>query len=153
MDTDFQEVAEIKTIYISNVELSQRPKLLSSKDAFNHLLKVPNFVENLDYIECFYVIYLTRGNNVICVKLISQGGTEGTVVDPKIIFQNALKINAHSMILSHNHPSGEVRPSESDIRLTKKVREGGKFLDIPVLDHLIISREKYFSFADEGKLA
>jgi DNA repair protein RadC len=81
---------------------------------------------------------------------ISSGGLSGTVADVRIIMQAALKSNACSIILSHNHPSGNLIPSEADKDLTKKIREAGKFLDIPALDHLIITSETYFSFADEG---
>jgi DNA repair protein RadC len=81
---------------------------------------------------------------------ISAGGLNGTVADVRIIMQTALKSNACSIILSHNHPSGNLVPSEADKDLTKKIREAGKFLDIPALDHLIITSESYFSFADEG---
>ena len=84
--------------------------------------------------------------------LISKGGQGGTIADPKIIFKSALENNAASIILAHNHPSGNLKPSQADINLTKKLREAGSFLDIPVLDHLIFTDTSYFSFADEGIL-
>ncbi|MEJ7557075.1 MAG: JAB domain-containing protein [Pedobacter sp.] len=84
------------------------------------------------------------------MSTISQGGTAGTVVDPKLLFTTALKLKATSLILAHNHPSGELNPSEADIRITDKLVEGGKLLDIPILDHLFISANGYYSMSDEG---
>lgn len=81
---------------------------------------------------------------------ISTGGTSGCIADPKVIFQIALKSNSSSVIVAHNHPSGNINPSNSDKELTKKLRSAGSFLDIPVLDHIILTSESYFSFADEG---
>jgi DNA repair protein RadC len=86
------------------------------------------------------------------MDIISRGGISGTVADPKLIFAAALKASASSIILAHNHPSGSLKPSEADIRLTKKLKEGGLYLEIPVLDHIILSKEGYYSFADEGLL-
>jgi DNA repair protein RadC len=83
---------------------------------------------------------------------VSLGGVSGTVVDAKIIFKKALEIPASAIILCHNHPSGNLRPSGADIEITKKVKEGGALIDINVLDHLIVSERGYFSFADEGML-
>ncbi len=91
-------------------------------------------------------------NKVLGVCKISIGGLAGTVTDPKKIFQTALKANAASVILCHNHPSGNLKPSKSDIEITKKCVEAGNFLDLKVLDHVIVTRDGYFSFADEGML-
>lgn len=82
--------------------------------------------------------------------LVSKGGQAGTIADPKIIFNIALENHAASVILAHNHPSGNLRPSQADLELTKKLRTAGQFLDMPVLDHLIITDQGFFSFADEG---
>ena len=89
---------------------------------------------------------------VIKKEAISKGGISGTVADPKLIFKAALDSKASSLILVHNHPSGNLKPSEADKRLTKKVVEGGRMLDLPILDHLIFTNHGYFSFADEGIL-
>lgn len=106
----------------------------------------------LDWVEEFVVIALNRANKVIGFYKVSSGGLTGTVADPKVIYQFALLSSATSIILSHNHPSGNTRPSQADIDLTLKIRDAGKFLDIKLLDHIIITDESYTSFADEGYL-
>jgi len=98
------------------------------------------------------VLLLNRANRVLGFVKISEGGVSGTVVDPKKIFQIALKANASGIILAHNHPSGNTTPSASDESITAKIVAAGKFLEISVLDHLIITSEQYFSFSDEGRL-
>jgi DNA repair protein RadC len=102
--------------------------------------------------ESFWILLLNRANRMIRKVSISEGGIAGTVADPKKIFKIALDQNATAIILCHNHPSGNIQPSEADIRLTKKMKEAGLLLDLPILDHLIISSNGYFSFADEGML-
>jgi DNA repair protein RadC len=102
--------------------------------------------------EQFWVVLLNRANRVIRKVQISQGGVAGTVADPKIIFKSALDDLASGVILAHNHPSGNLSPSQADITLTQKLKEGGRLLEIQVLDHLIVGGHKYFSFADEGLL-
>ena len=125
------------------------PAIQSSRDAYN--LMLPNWTD-IEYCESFYVILLNRKNNVLGVSKISFGGLAGTVVDPKKVFQIALKANSAVVILAHNHPSGNTNPSKSDIDITKKCAQAGKFLDMAVLDHIIVTRGGYFSFADEGLL-
>ena len=125
------------------------PKIESSRDVFDLLL--PNWLD-IDYVESFHVVLLNRGGRLIGVSKISVGSVSGTVADPKKIFQTALKANATSVILCHNHPSGQTRPSKNDEDITKRCGEAGKFLDLPVLDHIILTRAEYFSFADEGML-
>lgn len=102
--------------------------------------------------EEFYVLYLNRGNFVIKKQQISIGGMAGTIADGKIIFKAALEFNACGIILAHNHPSGRLVPSEPDKRLTRQLKEFAKLIDIEVLDHLILSDQGYYSFADEGIL-
>lgn len=102
--------------------------------------------------EYFSVIYLNRSNRAVHFYLVSQGGMSGTVADPRILLQMALMVGAVSMILCHNHPSGSLRPSHADRELTLKIREAARYHDILVLDHIILSDEGYFSFADEGLL-
>ena len=126
----------------------QQAKITSSRDVYELLL--PDLTDN--YYEAFYVIFLDRANKVIRKLNISMGGVAGTVVDPKKIFKLALDHNASSIILAHNHPSNNLQPSDNDIKLTKKLQEAGKALDIPVLDHIISGNDNYFSFADEGML-
>ncbi|WP_298342219.1 JAB domain-containing protein [uncultured Algibacter sp.] len=95
------------------------------------------------------VLLLNRNNQVLGVYPLSKGGVSGTVIDAKLVFGVALKCSASNIIIAHNHPSGNLKPSEADKNITKKLIEAGKFLDIKLLDHLIITRSAYFSFADE----
>jgi DNA repair protein RadC len=125
------------------------PTITSSRDAFDLLV---NDWPDIDYCESFMVMLLSRGNNVLGVCRISFGSVAGTVADPKKIFQTALAANASAIILAHNHPSGLIRPSANDNMVTTKCVEAGKFLDLPVLDHIIVTRDKYFSYGDEGHL-
>jgi DNA repair protein RadC len=126
----------------------QRKIIASSRDAFELFHPV---VGDLPYEE-FWILTLNRGNRIRRSIRISQGGVAGTVADPKKIFKLALEDNASALILCHNHPSGLIRPSSNDNLVTNKCRESGRFLDLPVLDHLIIAGESYFSYADEGLL-
>ncbi|GJM28330.1 MAG: DNA repair protein RadC [Cyclobacteriaceae bacterium] len=103
-------------------------------------------------MEMFWVVYLNRAHMVINSQQISQGGVSGTLVDPRLIFKHALNHLASAIILVHNHPSGQLSPSQADIGLTKKLLNAGKLMEIPVLDHLIFTNSGYFSFADEGLL-
>lgn len=127
-------------------EVEQRHKITSSRDAF--VVCEPH-LEGLAHEE-FWVLFLNRNNRVIKLDNISKGGIAGTVVDPRIIFKRAIEQLACAMILIHNHPSGNLKPSQQDIDITKRMVEAGKFLEVKVLDHLIISKHGYFSFADEG---
>lgn len=102
--------------------------------------------------EVFAVVFLNRANKINDCKIISEGGITGTVADPRIILKKALEEDAVSLILCHNHPSGSLKPSKADEELTYKIKEAAKYFDIKVLDHLIVSDDGYFSFADEGIL-
>jgi DNA repair protein RadC len=104
------------------------------------------------HMELFAVVFLNQANRVNHFEIISQGGITGTVADPRIILKKALEKNAVNLILCHNHPSGSLKPSKADEELTHKIKEAAKFFDIKVIDHLIVSEEGYFSFADEGIL-
>lgn len=106
--------------------------------------------DKLELLEQFRILLTNRANKVMGVVEISSGGISGTTADPKLIFATALKACASGIILAHNHPSGNLKPSQSDLDLTRKLKEAGKLLDIQVLDHLIITSEGYMSFADEG---
>jgi DNA repair protein RadC len=126
----------------------ERPKISSAKDVFE-LFKAD--LPDIPHEE-FWILLLNRANRVIKKEQISQGGVTGTVADPKIIFKIALQELACSIILAHNHPSGNLIASQADIILTKKLQEGAKLLDIQILDHIIIGGLKFYSFADEGLL-
>lgn len=102
--------------------------------------------------EVFVVAYLNRANKVIHLETISEGGITGTVADPRIILKKALEHNAVSLVLCHNHPSGNLKPSRADELLTQKIKQAALLLDLSVLDHVIVSEEGYYSFADEGLL-
>jgi DNA repair protein RadC len=102
--------------------------------------------------EVFAIVFLNQANRVNHFEVISQGGITGTVADPRLILKKALELHAVNIILCHNHPSGNLKPSKSDEDLTIKIRDAAKILDIKVIDHIIVSREGYFSFADEGML-
>ena len=119
-----------------------------SKDAFERFLP---YIDDLRQ-EHFLVMYLNQSNHALKVECISNGGTTHVIADPKIIFKNALNLNATCIILGHNHPSGNPRPSEDDRLLTKKLLAGGKLLDIKVTDHIIIGNERYYSFRDHGEM-
>lgn len=129
-------------------EARQKKKISNSQDAcmiFDPLLR------DLEHEE-FWVLLLNRANMVIDVRLISKGGVSGTVVDPKLVFHEALRVKASGIILSHNHPSTNPQPSDKDRQLTRKLKEAGNFLEIAVLDHIIIAGRSFYSFADEGDL-
>ena len=125
---------------------SAKPRITCSADAVD-VIK-PDLLD-LDHEE-FWIIILNRANYVLKKIQISRGGISGTVADPKLIFKSALEQSGSSIILIHNHPSGNLQPSQADISLTKNLKEAGKFMEIPVLDHIIVSDNCYFSFADEG---
>lgn len=126
----------------------EKTLIKTSRDAY---LVVRYNLLNLNHEE-FWLICLNRSNKVIGKWKISSGGISGTVADPKMIFEKALSTKASGIIIAHNHPSGNLRPSASDIKITKQLRNAGEFLDLPVLDHLILTDSGYFSFADENLL-
>lgn len=127
-------------------EGAMKVKISSSRDA-NAVLKA--VLTDKAYEE-FWIILLNRANSVIALRKISEGGMSGTVVDPKKIFKTALENHASGIILGHNHPSGALTPSEADQRITRKIANAGEMLEINVLDHLIITDDGFYSFADEG---
>ncbi len=119
-----------------------------SKDSFERFLP---YIDDMRQ-EHFLVLYLNQSNHALKVECISNGGTTHVIADPKLIFKNALSLNATAIILGHNHPSGNPRPSEDDRQLTKKLVAAGKLLDINVIDHVIIGNERYYSFRDHGEM-
>ena len=151
MENTFYQLAEIEISYHPKFKASERPQIDSSVKAYQTLLHNWN-QDRIELIEEFKIILLNRRNRVLGMVNISQGGMAGTIADPKIIFAVALKACASGIILSHSHPSGESNPSDADLKLTRKLTEVGKLLDINILDHIIVCSESYFSFADEGLL-
>jgi len=153
----FKGIGEAKAITIVSAlelakrrrvaEVKQKEKISGSKDVyeyFHHLADLRS--------EEFWVMYLNRANKIITGQKISQGGITGTVADIRLIFKSALDNFACSIVLCHNHPSGNLAPSNEDKTLTQKIKQAGQMLDINILDHVIVSDAGYFSFADEGLL-
>ena len=143
-------LAEIEVSYRTKVKASERRKITSSKDAESIFREI--WSSSMEFKEEFYIILLNRANQVLGWYKISEGGMSGTVVDPKLVFSIALKSLASSLVVAHNHPSGNLKPSTEDINLTKRLKEAGALLEIPVLDHLILTNDGYYSFGDEGMM-
>ena len=156
--SNFRGIGEAKAIsIIAALEIGRRrddtevkavESILSSRDAYNLMRR---HLVDLNHEE-FWIILLGRASKVIGKELISKGGLSGTVADPKIIFRVALQHQASGIILIHNHPSGNLKPSHLDISLTKRLSEAGRMLEIQILDHLIICDSGFFSFGDESLL-
>lgn len=144
-------IFEITVKLKENISLEKLPKITTSKEAYNVIREY--FDKDTFYMqEEFIAVYLNINNRVIGHQRISKGGISSTVVDARLILSTAIKCLASSVIITHNHPSGNTNPSQADIKLTNKIKEAGKFLDITLLDHLIITDESYLSFADESLL-
>lgn len=152
----FQGIGDAKAITIvaalelgkrrRSAEIIQRKSIRSSKEAFESVYALAS---DLSY-EKFWIILLDQAQQILRIAEISEGGITGTVADPKKIFRLALETGATNLILCHNHPSGQLKPSQADTHLTQKIFSAGKLLDINVLDHIIVGRDDYFSFADNG---
>lgn len=149
--SELYKIAEIELVYRTNVKASQRPLVTSSGEVYQILRQC--WDENkIEFVEQFKVLLLNRAGRALGIFEVSTGGVSGTVADPKLIFSAALKANASSLILAHNHPSGNTAPSVADRALTKKIKEAGEVLEIAVLDHVIVTTEGYRSLADEGEM-
>lgn len=129
-------------------EVTESPKITSSKSAYQ---AIHHKLSDLPHEE-FWILLLNRANKVIKTESISKGGISGTVVDVRIVCRMALENNTCGVILAHNHPSGNLKPSQQDLDITRKIKEALKLLDISIIDHLIIGDNAYLSFADEGYL-
>jgi DNA repair protein RadC len=152
MHFDIKGLGETKIItLVAALELGiprEHSKITCSRDAYDLLSPLMS-----DQIrEQFYLLLLNNANKVIAEQVLSEGGITGTVVDARLLFKQALLQNATSIVLAHNHPSGNLKPSQADIDLTRKIKDAGKLLEIKLLDHLIIADSNYYSFADEGML-
>jgi DNA repair protein RadC len=145
------QVSEIQLVYKPVIRPSQRLKISQASEVYKMLLNSWD-MDSIDIVEQFKIVLLNRANKVLGVSLISSGGLSGTVVDLKVVFAIALKGGATSLVLSHNHPSGNLKPSGADIAITKRIKDAGRILDIEVVDHLIVTSEAYYSFAEEGIL-
>ncbi|MDP4266899.1 MAG: DNA repair protein RadC [Bacteroidota bacterium] len=152
----FKGIGDAKAISIlATIELGgrrmasdfvERQKITCSADVYEYFKNLLMYLKT----EEFWILMLNRANKIIDKKNISHGGTAGTVVDPKVIFKHALENGASSIVLCHNHPSGNILPSSNDINITKNLKNAGLLLEIKVFDHIIIAENKYYSFADEG---
>ena len=144
-------VAEIELVYKTKVKASERPHIKSSSDAYE-VLKQSWDENKIEFVEQFKVMLLNRANKVLGIYELSTGGISGTVADIRLIFAASIKSNASSIVLAHNHPSSNTKPSDADLLLTHKIKEAGKLLDIKVIDHIIVTIESYYSFADQGEI-
>ena len=154
----FKGIGEAKAISIlTALELGRRrkleealkkPKITSSRSVFDVMQPI---IGELPHEE-FWIIFLNNANKIQLKMQLSKGGITGTLVDARLVFKRAIELSSTGIILCHNHPSGTLKPSTSDIHLTKKIKKGGEVLDIKVLDHVIITEKDYFSFADENMM-
>jgi DNA repair protein RadC len=156
--TRIKGIGEAKAItIIAALELGRRRQATMhlEKSVISSSVDIADFLQTKlkDYRhEVFAVLFLNRANKINHFEIISEGGITGTVADPRIILRKALEEDAVNIILCHNHPSGSLKPSRADELLTTKIKEAARFLDISVMDHIIVSESGYFSFADEGIL-
>lgn len=154
----FKGIGEAKAISIITAlefgkrrQFKEKNTILKIKSSLDAAKIMQPLLGDLEHEE-FWVLYLNNSNKVLAKHQLSKGGFTATLVDVRLLYQKALKLSAVGVIVSHNHPSGKLEPSKSDINLTNKIKEAGVTLDIKVLDHLIITEKTYFSFADEGML-
>lgn len=143
------KVTEVELVYRNKMKASERPTVRVSNDAYDILYKSWD-MDKIELQEQFKIMLLDRKNSCIGISTLATGGISGCLVDLKLAFATALKSRASCIILAHNHPSGNKTPSEADKNLTQQFALAGKILDLNVLDHLIVTKEGYTSFADEG---
>jgi DNA repair protein RadC len=146
------KACEVKLSYNTKVRSSERFKISSSQDIYRLLMEYVFDEESIEYRESLKVVLLNRANKVLGFHTVSFGGTSECIADVKIIMQAAILSNASTIILAHNHPSGHLFPSTQDDKLTQKVRSACEVMDIALIDHLIVSKEGYYSYADECRL-
>ena len=143
-------IAEIQISYSPTVEKQFRIKITNSASAYESLIN--SWDKNIiELQEEFKIILLNNANEILGINSLSKGGCKGTVVDIKLLFSIALKTCATGIIIAHNHPSGKLKPSESDIAITKKIKRAGELLDIKLLDHLIVTKDGFYSMVDNNE--
>jgi DNA repair protein RadC len=142
-------IAEIKISYSHKTLKKFRIKIKNSADAYKSFLKSWD-KDLIELQEEFKMLLLNNSNEVLGIHTLSKGSTRGTVVDLKLLFVIALKSNATGIIISHNHPSGTLKPSSSDLELTKRIKKSGELLDIKLLDHLIVTKDEFYSLSDNN---
>ena len=145
------EVSEVKLTYQTKQKASERPKINDSKTTYDLLLKCFD-ADTIELKESFKVLLLNRANKVLGVMNVSDGGITGTLVDTRLVMQSVILSNATQIVIAHNHPSGNLIPSVQDGFVTSRIKKACDLLDVELLDHLIITPESYYSYADEGKL-
>jgi len=145
------KVPEIEITYTPKLKISELPIVVSSKQSYELLIQTWD-KGKLEFIEQFKIIMLNKNNRVLGIYNASIGGFSHTIVDPRVIFIAALNTRSTAIILAHNHPSGNLKPSADDILFTKRLKEAGELLQITVLDHIILTAEGYTSFNEEGYL-
>ena len=150
MKVDYFTIPEITVSYKDTVKASERAIITSSSDAVKVFFVA--FEHCVEHHEEVNVLYLNKSNRVLGISNVSKGGISGSFVDIKIILQTALKVSASSILLSHNHPSGSIKPSNDDLVLTEKIKKGCEAIDVKLFDHIIVTNEAFTSFADEGLL-
>ncbi|KOF04162.1 DNA repair protein [Roseivirga seohaensis subsp. aquiponti] len=142
---------EVRLVYKNKTRAEDRPQITNANKAYE-ILRASWDDDQISLLEEAKVLFLDNRLRLMSISSISKGGTTGTVIDPKIVFAMALKRRCSSIILSHNHPSGNLKPSQADISITRKFSEAGKLLDITVSDHIIITDEGYCSMANDGHM-
>ena len=138
------KVNEVKVQYIKKIV----GKVSNSQTAVDYCKSIPEFQKRMEYQEVFAAIYIDYGNNILCHQIIGIGAIAGAIADIRIIVSTALKTLSTYIILCHNHPSGNLKPSDADIKLTNKIKEAAQLFEIQVIDHIILTKESYYSFAD-----
>jgi DNA repair protein RadC len=146
------QASEVQLIYKSKISSAKRIQVKTSQDAFKVFWEYWD-KDTIEHVEEFKVLLMNNKNVVLGIASISKGGATSTVIDPRIIFQYALRTHSSAIIVAHNHPSSNPTPSEADVKVTKRLIEAGNVLDIKVLDHIVICGDgSYFSFGDEGRM-
>ncbi len=142
-------LAEVQITYSNPVKSVDRFKVVGSQSVASALRE---FWPSYDHIEFMYMIMLNRQNQILGYHQVSKGGITGTIIDLRVIYQVALKANASAIIIAHNHPSGNLEPSETDKKITREVKDAGKILNIALVDHIILTTDGFHSMADDGQL-
>lgn len=146
------KIPEIKISFkIDKVKKSELTQIMSSRDGYDVFKQIFD-ADTIDWLEESIVLCLNRANKVVGFYKLSGGGMTGVIMDTKVVFTVALNCGASSIIVAHNHPSGQLKPSDADIRVTENLKKAGIIMDIPLLDHIIVTDEGYYSFGDDGKL-
>lgn len=144
------KIPQVRLSYVSDYSV-EHPKISMSADIARFIRSTYADGE-IEYRECFNVVYLNKANKILGFQTISEGGTSECLVDSKMIFAGALLANAHCIVLCHNHPSGTLKPSPQDDNLTTKIVTAAKYLDMSVIDHVIVTSDSFYSYRDEGRI-